>query len=64
MLRRLGLDGVLVRLWRNTRGQDILEYALIAAFITVAAAAVTPNVAASISTIFSKVGSVVLLAAS
>jgi pilus assembly protein Flp/PilA len=64
MLRRLGLDGVLVRLWRNTRGQDILEYALIAAFITVAAAAVTPNVAVSISTIFSKVVSVVLLAAS
>jgi len=64
MLRRLVLDTDLSRLWRNTSGQDMLEYALIAAFITVAAAAVTPNVAASISTIFSQVGSVITLAAS
>jgi Flp pilus assembly pilin Flp len=64
MLRRLVLDTALPRLWQNTRGQDMIEYALLAAFITVAAAAITPNVAASISTIFSQVGSVITLAGS
>jgi Flp pilus assembly pilin Flp len=42
----------------------MLEYALIAAFITVAAAALTPTIGASISTIFSQVGSVIASAAS
>jgi pilus assembly protein Flp/PilA len=51
-------------LWRNTRGQDMIEYALLAAFIAVAAAAVTPGVASSISTIFSEVTSVIASAAS
>jgi Flp pilus assembly pilin Flp len=64
MLRHLALHTALLRFWRNTRGQDMIEYALIASFITVAAAAVTPSVAASISTIFSQVGSVITLAAS
>ena len=43
---------------RDTRGQDLIEYALMAGFVAVAAGAVMPGVASSISTIFSKVGSV------
>jgi len=43
---------------RETRGQDLIEYALMAGFVAVAAGAVMPGVASSISTIFSKVGSV------
>ena len=58
MLRRVMLTIGTIRLWKDTEGQDILEYALIAAFLTVAAAAVTPTVSGSISTIFSKVVSV------
>jgi pilus assembly protein Flp/PilA len=45
------------KLWRDTRGQDLIEYALMAGFVAVAAAAVMPNVAQSISTIFSAIGS-------
>ena len=41
----------------DTRGQDLIEYALMAGFVAVAAGAVMPGVASSISTIFSKVGS-------
>ncbi len=47
--------------WKDTRGQDLIEYALMAGFVAVAAGAVMPNVSASISTIFSKLGSVLVL---
>ena len=47
---------------RDTRGQDLIEYALMAGFVAVAAGAVMPGVADSISTIFSQVGSVMAIA--
>ena len=49
------------RLWRNQRGQDVVEYALMAGFVTVVAAAVMPSVSGSISTIFSKITSLLAL---
>ena len=49
------------RLWRNQSGQDVVEYALMAGFVTVVAAAVMPSVSGSISTIFSKVSSILAL---
>lgn len=52
-----------VRVWTDTRGQDLIEYALMAGFVAVAAGAVMPGVASSISTIFSKVASVMSSAA-
>ncbi len=51
-----------IRAFRNTRGQDLIEYALMAGFVAVAAGAVMPGVADSISTILSKVGSVMTIA--
>jgi pilus assembly protein Flp/PilA len=45
-------------IWKDTRGQDLIEYALMAGFVAVAAGAIMPGVATSISTIFSKVASV------
>ena len=45
------------QLWRDTHGQDLVEYALIAALVAVAAGATIPPVTASFSTIFSRVGS-------
>ena len=52
-----------LRILRDTRGQDLIEYALMAGFVAVAAGAIMPGVATSISTIFSKVASVMTLAA-
>jgi len=43
---------------RDTRGQDLIEYALMAGFVAVVAGAIMPTVATSISQIFSKVASV------
>jgi len=53
-----------LRILKDTRGQDLIEYALMAGFVAVAAGAIMPGVATSISTIFSKVGSVMSGAAS
>ena len=53
-----------VKLAKQTRGQDLIEYALMAGFVAVAAGAVMPTVSASISTIFSQVASVMAAAAS
>jgi pilus assembly protein Flp/PilA len=46
-----------LKLWRDTRGQDLIEYALMAGFLAVASGAIMPGVASSISAVFSKVGS-------
>ena len=43
----------------DTRGQDLIEYSLMAGFVAVAAGAIMPNVAESISTIFSQISSVI-----
>jgi pilus assembly protein Flp/PilA len=48
---------------RDIEGQDLIEYALMAGFVAVAAGALMPNVASSISTVFSKIGSVMADAA-
>jgi Flp pilus assembly pilin Flp len=55
---------IIARLWRDRRGQDLIEYALMAGFVAVAAGAIMPNVASSISTIFSQISSVLTAAAS
>lgn len=47
-------------LWSNTEGQDLIEYALMAGFVAVAAGATFPPAATSLSTIFSKVTSVLV----
>ena len=51
-------------IWKDTRGQDLIEYALMAGFVAVAAGAIMPGVSSSISTIFSKVSSVLSAASS
>ena len=51
-----------LKIWKDTKGQDLIEYALMAGFVAVAAGAIMPGVASSISTIFSKVASVMTAA--
>jgi Flp pilus assembly pilin Flp len=50
-------------LWKETLAQDLIEYALMAGFVAVAAGAIMPGVASSISRIFSSVGSIMADAA-
>jgi pilus assembly protein Flp/PilA len=56
------------RLWallqRDRRGQDLIEYALLAGFVAVAVGAIFPTTVQSFSTLFSHVTSTVSLALS
>ncbi|MCC7156881.1 MAG: Flp family type IVb pilin [Bryobacterales bacterium] len=46
-------------LWKDRRGQDMVEYALVAGLVAVAAVAVMPALSTSVSTAFSKLGSII-----
>jgi hypothetical protein len=45
------------KVWQDTKGQDLIEYALMAGFVAVAAGAIMPGVSDNISQIFSKISS-------
>ncbi len=51
------LKNVILKLtiWKDTRGQDLIEYALMAGFVAVAAGAIMPGVSTQITAIFSKI---------
>ncbi len=57
MKERLWTKILQLTIWKDQRGQDMVEYALLAGFITIAAGALFPPVDQSISTIFSRVNS-------
>jgi Flp pilus assembly pilin Flp len=62
-VRRLGRSSmrallVLTRLWRDEQGQDMIEYALLAATLAIVVAGfLPPAIMPSVSTIFSRVTS-------
>jgi pilus assembly protein Flp/PilA len=60
------LDKLIVKaqIWRDTKAQDLIEYALMAGLVAVIAGAIMPTITTSISRIFSKVASVMTGAAS
>ena len=57
------LYSLFLRLKNDEKAQDMVEYALLAGFIAVAAGAVLPGISTSISTIFSRMASVTAAAA-
>jgi pilus assembly protein Flp/PilA len=48
---------MIAQIWKDTKGQDLIEYALMAGFVAVAAGAIMPGVSDNISQIFSKISS-------
>jgi len=52
-----------LQILKDRKGQDLIEYALMAGFVAVAAGAIMPGVAASISLIFSKISDALSTAA-
>jgi pilus assembly protein Flp/PilA len=45
--------------WSDSRGQDLVEYALAAGMVAVAAVAAMPTLSTTVSTVFSKIGSII-----
>ncbi len=58
MLSRLANCRIEHDFWRDERGQDLIEYALMAGFVAVAAGTTIPPLAASVYNIYSKACSV------
>jgi pilus assembly protein Flp/PilA len=49
----------LLGFWQDEQGQDLVEYALAAGMVAVAAVAVMPTLSSVVSNVFSKIGSIV-----
>jgi Flp pilus assembly pilin Flp len=62
-MKKLTKAVLALKIWNDKHGQDLIEYALMAGFVAVAAGALMPNIASSISTVFSKISSVMASAA-
>lgn len=63
-MKKLNTMLLKLQILKDTRGQDLIEYALMAGFVAVAAGAIVPGVATSISAIFSRLNGVMENAAS
>jgi pilus assembly protein Flp/PilA len=57
-MKKLNQLAVKFQIWKNTKGQDLIEYALMAGFVAVAAGAIVPGVATSMKNIFNKINSI------
>ena len=55
---RENMKQIVLNIWKDDSGQDLIEYALMAGFVAVAAGAIMPQVSQNVSEIFSKVSSV------
>ena len=47
------------RLWKDVRGQDLVEYALAAGMVAVAAVAAMPSLSGTVNNVFNKIASIV-----
>jgi len=47
------------RLWQDTQGQDLVEYALAAGMVAVAAVAAMPSLTTTMDNVFTKIGSII-----
>jgi len=48
-----------LRIWKDSGGQDLVEYALAAGLVAVAAVAAMPALSSTVSTVFTKIGSII-----
>ena len=63
-MNRMNQMVIALKIWKDAKGQDLIEYALMAGFVAVAAGAIMPDVSNNISQIFSKISSTMGSAAS
>jgi pilus assembly protein Flp/PilA len=63
-MNRMNKMMIALKIWKDAKGQDLIEYALMAGFVAVAAGAIMPDVSNNISQIFSKISSTMGSAAS
>jgi pilus assembly protein Flp/PilA len=47
------------RIWKDSRAQDLVEYALAAGMVALAAVAAMPQLSGTINNVFSRIGSLI-----
>ena len=57
--RKFQMQRFWTRFWNDTRGQDLVEYALAAGLVAVAAVSAMPALSTTVSTVFVKIGSII-----
>jgi pilus assembly protein Flp/PilA len=50
---------LMLQVWKDTSGQDLVEYALAAGLVAVAAVACMPALSTTVGNVFTKIGSIV-----
>ena len=48
-----------LQVWKDTSGQDLVEYALAAGLVAVAAVAAMPALSGTVNTVFTKISSII-----
>jgi pilus assembly protein Flp/PilA len=48
-----------LRVWKDTGGQDLVEYALAAGLVAVAAVAAMPSLSTTVSSVFSRISVII-----
>ncbi len=48
-----------LQIWKDSKGQDLVEYALAAGMVAVAAVAAMPALSGTINSVFTKIGSII-----
>jgi len=48
-----------LQIWKDTSGQDLVEYALAAGLVAVAAVACMPQLSGTMNNVFTKIGSII-----
>jgi pilus assembly protein Flp/PilA len=48
-----------LKVWKDCHGQDLVEYALAAGMVAVAAVAAMPGLSATVNNVFSKIGNII-----
>jgi pilus assembly protein Flp/PilA len=48
-----------LKIWKDRKGQDLVEYALAAGMVAVAAVAAMPALSGTVNNVFTKIGSII-----
>jgi len=58
-MKRLQERILKLQVWKDTSGQDLVEYALAAGLVAVAAVACMPGLSGTVNAVFTKIGSII-----
>lgn len=58
-MNRLRNQLLRLQIWKDTGGQDLVEYALAAGMVAVAAVACMPSLSTTVNDVFTKIGGII-----